>query len=206
MTLLFQPVVHGIVLGGEEHYGALLSDGEFLELERPDLGNISRISVIGDGLGLVLPCRAEILDEREIAVAIAEIEVENGNIMCTAIRALPGQQLTGKLLRQVPISRLVREAAANGVVHLRKGFAVRFVTGPFGVERPDLQEPRKVDDDFLGEVASVYREAVAIGITPALAIKRRFGTTPGNARRWVMQARKRGLLGPARGIGKAGEA
>lgn len=180
-------------------------EGEFMELERPDLGKINRIGVVGEGLGLVLPCYAEILDENEAQVATAEIEVQEGDLICTAIWALPGQRLTGNLLRQVPIARLVREAAANAIVHLRDGFAVRFVSGPFGVIPPDLQGPRKIDDDFLSEVASVYREAVAIGITPALSIQRRFGTSPGNARRWVMRARKRGLLGPAPSRGKAGE-
>jgi hypothetical protein len=66
------------------------------------------------------------------------------------------------------------------------------------------QEARhRLTDDFLAEVAAVYRRHVATG-KPSKAVAVHFKYTPTSARRVVREARLRGFLGPAR-PGRGGE-
>ena len=209
MTVLL-PIVHGIVLGDEEYYGTLDEEGNFQELEMPFQGHPSKINPITDTLGLEIPCEAEIIDENDV-LAILSIDVTGGVVGCTAIRAMPGYELTGYLLRQAPIATLVREAAESHLVHLRKGFAVRFVQGNpvFSRENEVPDKPRRhtIDGDRLAMVARIYREAMAAGKPPAATVQHVLGpTTPENARRWISRARKEGYLGASLGQGRKGEA
>ena len=61
----------------------------------------------------------------------------------------------------------------------------------------------RVTDDFLAEVADVYRQHVSTG-KPSKAVAEHFHYTQASARRVVREARLRGLLGPAR-PGRGGE-
>ena len=68
------------------------------------------------------------------------------------------------------------------------------------------KKKRVVNEEFLEDVAAVYRDAVARRYPPTKALIERFGsTTPENARRWIQRARDEGKLGPARAR-KAGRA
>jgi len=192
--VLFIPVVYGVILD-EERYGHLNESGDFVETENPTLGPIRRVEAMAGGVGLELPCRPDLVDEEGVPVAFLEIRVVHGRVGCVRIEALPGHELTGKVLRQAPIRKLVSKAAASNIVHLREGFAVRYLEGMFGQPTPDMSwRGRKLDDGFLREVATAYREAESRGMHPALSVWRKYGTSRENARRWIMLARRRGFL------------
>lgn len=63
---------------------------------------------------------------------------------------------------------------------------------------------RTVTPALLQEVADVYRAAHAAGNPPTVAVAEHFSTSHRNAARWVGEARKVGILGPAHGT-KPGE-
>lgn len=199
----------GVVLGGEEYYGYLGEDGNFFESE-PRGGYRVPLSPINEELAIPQGSRAEILDPQGEPVAELFIDVIDGEIACTQIKALPGKALTGEILRQTPIATLIREAAKAHVVHMRDGFAVRFAQGNpfFSPKREWISERsrRTLDRNFLSLVAKIYRTSIATGEAPAIAVERILGpTTYENARRWIMAARKEGLLGPSKGPGRKGE-
>lgn len=203
-------IVHGIILGDEERYGHIDAEGNFWETKAPRSGYQAEILLLNEGLGIPDGSKAEILDAQENPVAELFIGVLDGKPVCSDIKALPGKALTGEILRRTPISTLVQKATRANIVHLRDGFAVRFAQGNplFWPKRQWISGPsrRNLDKTFLSHVASIYRDALASGEAPAKAVERILGpTTPENARRWIMMARKEGLLGLATGPGRKGE-
>lgn len=81
-------------------------------------------------------------------------------------------------------------------------------------ELPDLKPAeapqsrrRIVTPALLKEVAEVYRAAHVAGNPPTVAVAEHFSTSHRNAARWVGEARKAGILGPAHGTkpGEVGE-
>jgi len=197
------PLAYGLRFGDDERYGTLDADGYFQEAPNPRILRPRMIEPLGGDLGLLLPCSAEILDQAGNPVADLWVGVVEGRVACVSITAKPGRELTGHLLRQVPISSLVKEIARNHIVHLRERFAVRFVAD---AELPEKRRRRVLDDAFLRRVAEIYRAALAAGLPTQEEIERQLGPVSGStARRWVMQARLAGFLGPALGR-KAGEA
>jgi hypothetical protein len=195
------PLAHGVVLGEEEHYGTLDDEGYFQEVGDPRSLPPREIGLLGSNIALLLPCTAEILDPLGEGVATLHVGVVKGRVACTSITAYPERELTGQLLR-VAIANLVKEVARNHVVHLRDGFVVRFV----GDSEPlEGARRRVVDDAFLERVAEIYRQAVIAGLPTQQEIQRHLGpVAEASARRWVLQARRAGFLGPAY-KGKAGE-
>jgi hypothetical protein len=83
----------------------------------------------------------------------------------------------------------VREARAIVLAHHRR--------------RPGPAQRRALTDEFLAEVAEVYRQHVSTG-TPSKAVAEHFQYSQESARRVVREARRRGFLGPAR-RGRVGE-
>jgi hypothetical protein len=219
---------------GEVPTGYLVAFGDLVQIGFPDGEGrfvpaasahelpLQRVCGLAPGLGLVLPCRAEALTESGEPLVEFEIEVERRRPICRTIRAAPGYELTGTLLRRVRLAELVRRAvSANTARFLRwEGtlLAARAPSGESGFGAPaveletllasviDTPARRRVSDEFLAEVASIYREAVAFGLPPAKEVERRLGPiSPASARRWIMLARKRKLLGPAIGPFRPGE-
>lgn len=202
------PVVLGIVLGDEERYGKLDENGNFQELEDPRSEPRSFMLTLTGRLALSYPCVADLLDASGKPIAMLYIGVVSGRAACINISALEGQELTGQVLRQAPISSLVREAAKGSLVHIRDGFAVRFADSVFSPmnEVPSFRNRRILDDEFMTQLAEVYRNAVSMGISTQSEIQRVFGpVSDTSARRWVVHARKAGYLGEAHGSWKAGE-
>jgi hypothetical protein len=180
-----------------------------------------RVVPFGPGLALAQPLVARYL-VRDEHVADVELGVAHGRPAAIAVRGAHGEPLTGTLLRSIPLGRIVTEAAQANTFRILRTRRGRYVgvyyssvfDGMLGFEndleelRADVADHRRLDDDFLDRVASLYREAVANGEAPAPAIARVLGPVHvGTARRWVMAARKAGKLGKAltRG-GRAGEA
>jgi autonomous glycyl radical cofactor GrcA len=196
------PVLYGITLGGQEIYGVLDDDGNFRQEDPKNVRRQKVLPLAGD-LGLELPCNAEIVDDAGETIAIIDVGVLNGRVACLSVKAVAGKELSGQVLRRVPLSKLVREAAKSKVVHIRKGFAVRIV----GLQDEDPRPQRRtLDRAFLEQVGQIYREALLTNQAPAQAVNFQLGpTTPENARRWIALARKQGVLGPSLGMGRKGE-
>lgn len=196
------PVVYGIMLGGLEIYGVLDDDGNFRQEDPKNVRRQSVLPLAGD-LGLELPCNAEIIDDFGETIAIIDVGVVNNRVACLSVTAVEGKELSGQVLRRVPLSKLVREAAKSKIVRIRDGFAVRMV----GIEDDAPRSQRRtLDRAFLQQVGQMYREALLTGQSPGKLVGIRLGpTTPENARRWIMAARKEGILGPSLGQGRKGE-
>jgi hypothetical protein len=142
---------------------------------------------------------------------IIDVRVEDGQPVCVAIRRPPsGPPLTTESLR-IPLADYMR-AATYAVARERRGGPGRAWTPALGrgarEEFEEAAQPRsrggRVDDDFLREVAGVYREALLLRQPPTQAVAQAFGGKGGTPGRWVQEARRRGFLGRAKGT-KAGE-
>lgn len=219
------PIAYMLELGGNEFLGVRDYNGDFRQIESireiRETDN-QAVEMFGPSLGLLIPCRADILDSAGEPVGYMSIRVVNGHPACTLMAANPNQALTSSLLRQIPLASLVREAAAAQVVRVFKTgeglVGARYVEGGpgFGDLLEDLRKElaavdergrrRVVDEAFLRMVANVYRSGLAIGVPPSKHVENMLGpTTPANARRWVAAARREGFLGPAPTVGRAGE-
>jgi hypothetical protein len=175
--------------------------------------------------GLALPARLDPVrvSVRGEPVAEVEVGVVAGRPACVAVRALPGHELTTRLLRQLPgLGRIVRAVAAAETVRVVRAdselVGERYVDAEgSGFDAPrrevvreteallERRARRSLDDEFLREVAEVYRDALARGASTQRAIRERWPTTEANARRWVARARQAGHLGPAPGRRRGGE-
>jgi hypothetical protein len=147
---------------------------------------------------------------------LIDVEVEGGRPQAVAVRRRPGGlPLTAERLR-CPVDALVK-AAAYGLAIEPTGRRVgrreiwrHVFQRPLGGEEIERAlRPRgrgaKLSDQFLGEVAAVYRQALAAGRPPTQAVAEAFYGSRSSAGRWVMEARRRGLLGRAPRERVAGE-
>jgi hypothetical protein len=225
------PIATVVDFGGDERMGRVepVPDrddpaGRFVEVT--SVTELPRHDVLpfGPGLGLVVPCVVTLSDTSTgEEVATIEVGVASDRLACVSIRALPGHELTGALLRQTPIATYVEEAGRNATVRVLRTprgalFGARFPHGGpgFGDAARAVAEDvsaiqgtrrRTLDTDFLRDVARVYREAEAKGEPPSMAVATAFGpVAPESARRWVQRAREAGELGPAPRRGQRGEA
>lgn len=194
-------------LGEEDHVGILDEEGRFLERMSATELPITRVSYLHGDTALIVPCTADVRDELGHLWVVVEFGVVNGQAVCTKISAPAGRGLTGELLRALPLAQLAARTVQANLVRV-----MRWNGSPIAARFPShdratttVREPRhRLTDEFLAEVARIYREAVAMGLPPAREIERRLGPTA-SARRWIMFARQRGFLGKARGVGKRGE-
>ena len=69
---------------------------------------------------------------------------------------------------------------------------------------PRAEPGKRLPDELLEEVARVYRYALGRGWPPTNAVKKALNVSRPTAGRYVVRARRAGLLGPAR-PGVAGE-
>ena len=108
-------------------------------------------------------------------------------------------------LRRIPYHSIAQAVSANDRV--TEELAARLEEKPEPGFRGTFGEPergkpilitrprgRRLDDDFYGRVAFVYRQAVGRGLKPRAAIAEAAGVSPDVAGRWIYQARKRGLI------------
>lgn len=64
--------------------------------------------------------------------------------------------------------------------------------------RPALSMPDRVDDTFLRDVVTAYRDCVDRKIRPAPAIAAEVGVSERTVHGWIRKARERGMLPPGR--------
>jgi hypothetical protein len=172
----------------------------------------------GRGLALIQPAVGE-----HLGVQI-EVGIVNGRPGCVAINGGSGTFLTGTLLRNLPLRQLVPEIVRDFSVRVIRldgevigemyvvakgpgfGDAYRQFTTDVDEELASKRIRRTLSDEFLAEVADVYRDAIAQRVSTQKEVQRRLGPTSAtNARRWIAEARKRGRLGPAPVRRKGGE-
>jgi hypothetical protein len=100
-------------------------------------------------------------------------------------------------LRGVHIAKALQMAVTRAIE------PIETEDGRVGATKPLRGIP--VTKEFLGQVASIYRSAVAGGSrAPVVEVARQLGGSRPTAGRWVVQARKAGILKPAIGT-RAGE-
>jgi hypothetical protein len=125
----------------------------------------------------------------------------------TLVGSVP-DPLTGARIR-IPLDSLVREIAtqiasapAPGPSDTWEGFVQGFEAELANLARPE--RGKRISDEFLRQVADVYRYALGRGLAPTAAVGEAFNYSRSTAGRWIVEARRRGLLGPAI-RGRAGE-
>jgi len=122
-------------------------------------------------------------------------------------------EITSERLRRIPVGRLVQEAIM-AAVHRSPSKRGRRKEPPSLVEFSDeyrrignraaRKQGQAYTDDHYRRVAEIYRTALHSKDHPTKAVAVGFTVTPSTAGRYVMEARRRGFLGPTE-PGKAGE-
>lgn len=145
--------------------------------------------------------------------------VIEGRPQCVALECStldPQLAVTPEALHRFPLGRFIEEATlmssrpVDEVPHTFKRWkdpdevrAARSAVAAHHRKRPNGHQRQALTDEFLAEVADVYRQHVAEG-KPSKAVAEHFYYTNSSARRVVREARLRGFLGPAR-PGRGGE-
>jgi hypothetical protein len=189
---------------------------------------------MSEGAAIPFPIRAWWAEEPSLPVDVemlvdASTEADVLEVRELHLRHPSGRGITSAMLRQVPITRLLNEAiecSARPVSTDAKGrpqVTWPDLAGLMGAPAPVRTAPpsealrvatdaklgtrrEPLDDDVLRGVAKVYRESVESRLSTRKEIMKRCGAgSQATAGRWVMEARRRGFLGPADGT-RAGEA
>jgi hypothetical protein len=137
---------------------------------------------------------------------IVGIKIEDADgVVHDAIRRVPVAQIEANLAEQQTTGR--RDAVARPE-SVRVGFTV-----PAPPTRSELHIDKKLfknpdgrgyRNDFYEQVATFYRRCVAGGVRPAPSIAEANNVPVSTVRRWVQEARRRGVLLSARKKGTAG--
>lgn len=125
------------------------------------------------------------------------------------VQAVP---ITSKGLRQVPVANLIRTSILAALARRPVGDDGSVLHAQLDdwaalYARPDVPERRRgkrLGDEHFQAVSAVYRNALSAGLPPVQEVARRFHVSGSTAGRWVVEARRRGFLGPAQ-PGRAGE-
>jgi hypothetical protein len=160
---------------------------------------------------LVIPARFTADFPLDFGHVKLTVEVDSGGVPRSVgleLRAGANAEITGGLLRKVPVAQLMREAlkASANEVQLLPGGGLKVEVGFSGEH--EIRAPRsgsRLTDEQLERVAETYREAEQRGHAPTQAVADQFHLARSTAARWVSKARERGMLGPAV-RGRGGEA
>lgn len=190
---------------------------------------IGETDAIPLGEGLAIPSRIDastVVADLPVHLEIT-IELEEGRPVCTELRCRQregGPPITGTLLRDLKIATLVAQTTQHVALRLmwRNG---RWEGVHALSEDPDREyedalsalaaEYRSVvrrpkrgqrwSDDHFKEIARLYREKLKSGSrSPNRDLANALQFEASTVSKWVMEARRRGFLGPAE-RGKAGE-
>ena len=114
-----------------------------------------------------------------------------------------GRWVSGSLLRQLPVARIVEQARGK-VPHAVAGVAQVKSTRRTGPARVQVTEargpgrPRARDNDaFFARVAREHREATLITSAPTQALARKYGVSRVAVQKWLRTCRELDLLPPA---------
>lgn len=126
------------------------------------------------------------------------------------IRPREGQAIGTENLRRLNISRYLQAARTAATLRARgpgKLTRVRDEDIPdlYEIYRPVRGAPKpRLSDEALARAVEVYRQAVIAGDPPTQTVAKVLHLERSTAGRWMVEARRRGLLGPALAR-KAGE-
>jgi hypothetical protein len=137
---------------------------------------------------------------------IVGIRVQNPDgVTHDAIRSVPVTQLEAKLNEKRVDAAATPEPVAARVVLPTGGWpsptADELYLSDEYFENPD---GRGYGQEMYERVAMLYSRCVAGGVRPAKAIAEANGVPVGTVHRWIREARRRGVLAPARTPGGAG--
>jgi hypothetical protein len=122
-------------------------------------------------------------------------------------------RLAGVLSEPIEVPEALGRLRSHGSVDSHKSLALKMLAADDAEEAgsdigdairaaaalPVARRRNRITDQFLREVAEVYRAAWQAGDPPTRAVKDKFGTTHSTAARWVGLARSRNHLGPSDG-------
>jgi hypothetical protein len=181
-----------------------LDDDRRVDLTTDFSGSASRFVPWRDGYMLPDPFSAKFEGDWLPGTVELELSVGDGEVHCSAItvRTRDGGPLTARGLRDIPLGAFVRMATAITLVPRETtadGQTIINMTppkyAPLEISAPRPQ--RRLSGECLREVATIYREAVAIEEPPTRAVEQRHSQGPisyKTAARWVEETRKAGFL------------
>jgi hypothetical protein len=117
-----------------------------------------------------------------------EIALEDGRYRCSELHLYQregGAEVTGEVLRALPVARVVREAVEQVVV----------LPVPDVTKRMDGRSP---SDETLKSLAGIYALAAVAGYPPKQRVADTFGISTSAASRWIARAREKKYLLPDR--------
>jgi hypothetical protein len=137
-------------------------------------------------------------------------DLVGGRDRTVGIMVLDPEGVTEDALRAVPIRRVEASIAENARARAENPPTVH-ETATVTLRPPTKRElrvtvpkTRRFPDSFYEKVASLYWECVAGGVHPTPAISSANGVPRSTVRAWITEARRRGLLAPARKQGSTG--
>ena len=185
-----------------------------LEFEPKELG-MQECSPFGDGFALVKPTSVSVTDQEHVFL---DIEVRDGRPQCVGIRSEEGgPEITTSLLREIRMKQEIRYIVSLLAVRLlwdeeREEVVGEHVLSPRSMDDrrpwgemtegvvaaiPKRRGRPRLSDEFLSEVAEIYRVAETTRQKTTFAIMNRWeDTAPATARGWIAKARERGFLEP----------
>jgi hypothetical protein len=170
--------------------------------------------------GFVIPAHFFLFADwmsKERPRTITELEVNDGQLRIRALTVWPreGERLTTSNLRSLSPQVILQTAGLRAGGRDEGGLIAGFEhlsDGEYAALKGDIaaaatdppRRGKRLPDEHLQRVATVYREGEARGYHPTKYVASRLNTARSNAGRWVMEARRRGFLGAAE-PGRAGE-
>lgn len=111
------------------------------------------------------------------------------------VRAVPEIELTGTLLRTVPVHELLKLAAARARVKpINQGAFKSQLAGEFAPENPAALVAQGPSTETLTVVARHYRVAEVIGVKPALYLQGILNIPYPTVSNWISRAKNAGLF------------
>jgi len=170
----------------------------------PDMNVSRRYRVTADVDDFVVDIDVETQDDGSVRCLGVSVRLQDDDM------SHPGVSSLG--LRQIPIRKLISQARRSPLVIFdddnQSSLGPDVIRTPdqdvvvaedrFGIRDTRPGRGRQMSDDHLSRVAKTYLAAVDAGHRPVLYVAQVGLASRPTAARWIAQARKRGLLGPAR--------
>lgn len=127
------------------------------------------------------------------------LDIVSGRLACVqlCVESLPGgPPITSDILRTIPVSRLVAEAAEWAGIVIEPNKAGRYNLldySGFAWPPADFASDGPTDE-ALDHAARVYAFCMASGLNPNAELLKRYGIPKPTASRWISTARRRGIL------------
>jgi hypothetical protein len=181
------------------------------------IGTGGWVQYLSDRLPGIVPTRTGLAGYGEDRLGVLlRVRDQGGRLQITELYMATGQALSARILREVPLGRLeawvnrgdVREAIEADMNLPGPDFggtAEQFhygrpVVEPRRTKAPRLNVParRPYPDEFFRKLADLYARLAREGERPAKTIADANGIPMGTVYGWIREARRRGLLPPAR--------